>query len=180
MHVTYRWSLTYFAEYMYYKSVWKPCDFLNAHSLLLKNQVNVFLTINYDDNTYYLLRIIRWKIIERRQNMCTLAVAACVDVMGSRLSLVESFDPAVMHVVNTIFIISVSNSWMFTYHDKWNRHGKIVNSCCPFMVARRVYFTTVCALNLWLLRQCARNPLFRRSWEHLRTQLMSIIISFEC
>ena len=45
------------------------------------------------------------------------------------LSLVESFDPADMHVVNIIFIISVSNSWMFTYHDNWNSHGKIVNSC---------------------------------------------------
>ena len=30
------------------------------------------------------------------------------------LSLVESYDPAVMHVVVTIFIITVSNSWLFT------------------------------------------------------------------
>ena len=167
---------------MYSKSVGKPGDFLKAHSLSQKNPVNVTLTINYDNNTYYLLRIIGRKIIERRQNMCTLhlAVAVFVDVMGSGLLLVESFDPAVMHVVNRIFIISVSNSWMFTYHDKRNSHDKIVNSWCPFMVTRCVFFTTVCALNLWLLRQCEYNPQFWRSWEHLLTQFMLVIISFEC
>ena len=115
---------------MYSKTVWKPGDFLKAHSLLRKIQ-RMCLTMNYDDNTYYFLRIIRCKIIERRQNMCTLAVAACVDVIGYRLALVESFHSAVMHVVKTIFIISVSTSWMFTYHDKWNRHGKIVISWAP-------------------------------------------------
>ena len=61
--------------------------------------------------------------------------AACVDVMGSASGWrcrLKWYDLAVMHVVDTIFIISVSNSWIFTYHDKWNSHGKIVNSCCPF------------------------------------------------
>ena len=136
---------------MYSKSVWKSGDFLKAHLLWQKNPVDISLTINYDDTTYNLLRIIRWKVIEWRQNMCTLAVAACVDVMasGRRCHFVKSLDPAVMFVVNTIFIISVSNSWMFIFHEKRNSYGKIVNSCCPFMVARRVYFTTVCALNLW-------------------------------
>ena len=71
--------------------------------------------------------------------------------------IVELFDPKVMHVVNTIFIISVSNSWMVTYHQKWNSHGKILNSCCPFTVTRCVYFMTVCAPNLWWLHQCEYN-----------------------
>ena len=57
--------------------------------------------------------------------------AACIDLrVPAALSLVEWYDPAVMHVVDTIFIISDSNAWMFIYHDKWNSHGKIVNSCC--------------------------------------------------
>ena len=67
----------------------KTNDFLKAHSLLRKTPVNVTLTINYDANTYYLLRIIGWKIIERLQNIIYtlhLAVAECIDVMGSRLS----------------------------------------------------------------------------------------------
>ena len=66
---------------MYRKSVWKP----GGIHYYGTNPVNVSLTISYDDNTYYLLRITRLKIIERRQNMCTLAVAACVDVMVDRV-----------------------------------------------------------------------------------------------
>ena len=162
---------------MYSESVWKPGDFLKAHSSLRKHPVNETLTIKYDDYTYYLLRIIRATTKHCRSTL-HFTVVACVDVMGSGLSLVESFDPSVMHVVNTIFNISVSNSWMFTYHDQWNSHGKIVNSFCPFMVARRVYLTTVYALNLLLLRQCEYYPQCRRSLEHLLTQLMSVIISF--
>ena len=46
--------------------------------------------------------------------MCTFDVSAYVDVMVDlvrvAMSLVESFDQTVMDVVNTIFIISVSNS----------------------------------------------------------------------
>ena len=41
--------------------------------------------------------------------MCMLAVDACDGVLAA-ISLVESFDQTVMHVVNTIFIISVLNS----------------------------------------------------------------------
>ena len=53
-------------------------------------------------------------------------------------------------------------SWIVWYDIyaccKHNHHHfcfklvKFVNNCCPFIIARRVYFTTVCALNLWLLR----------------------------
>ena len=82
--------------------------------------------------------------------MCMLAVAACVDVIGStsgrRCHLLNRFILQLglyMYVVSTIFVISVSNSLMFTYQDKWNSHSKIVNSYCPFMVARLVYFIGV-------------------------------------
>ena len=70
--------------------------------------MNVSLTIKYDGSTYNLLRITRCKIIELRQNMCTFAIAAC-DGVQAAMSLVESLSPTVMHV-NTIFIISASNS----------------------------------------------------------------------
>ena len=58
-------------------------------------------------------------IIERRQILSSLAVAAC-DGVRTRvaISLVKSFIPRVVHAVNTVFIISVSNSLMFTYHHK--------------------------------------------------------------
>ena len=53
---------------MHSKTVRNSGDLLRAHSLLRKkNPVNVSLTINYDYNTYNLLRIIRWKIVKRRQ-----------------------------------------------------------------------------------------------------------------
>ena len=89
-----------------------PVIFQGAFNIT-ENPVHISLTINYDDNTYYLLRIIRRTVIERRQNLCTLAVAVCAcDWVRVRaaLSLVESYNPAVMHVVDTIFITSVSNS----------------------------------------------------------------------
>ena len=33
------------------------------HFIIMENPVNISLTINYDDNTYYLMRMIRWKVI---------------------------------------------------------------------------------------------------------------------
>ena len=65
-YIEWSFSIGYFERYINSKS-----DYLE-----------LLLSV-YDDNTYYLMRIIRWKVIERRQNMCTLAVAECVDVMGS-------------------------------------------------------------------------------------------------
>ena len=135
--------------------------------------MNIYLTINYDDY---------WELFDGKSlsddKTCVRWLLLHVSMwLGPRaaLSLVKSYNPAVMHVVDTIFIISVSNSWMFTYHDKWNSHGKIVNSFCPAVFTLNA---TVCALNLWLLRQCEYNPQFRRSWEHSLTLLMSVIISF--
>ena len=127
-----------------------PVIFSRRIRLLRKNPVNVSLTINYDDNTnvQYLSRIIRWKGIERKKYVYIDCCCVCwCDGAGFRaaLSLVESYDEtAIMNVVDTIFIISVSNYWMFTYRDKWHSHGKIVNSCFPFIEARRVYFDRDC------------------------------------
>ena len=79
--------------------------------------MNISSTINYDDNTYYFLKIIRWKVIERRQNMYTLAVAVCVDVMGSasgRHCHLLNRDPAVMHVVHNLhhFCFKLANVYL--------------------------------------------------------------------
>ena len=148
-----------------------------AHSLLRKKSSECLFKNNLW--WWYLIFIEKCSMENHWATTKHLYVGCCYMWWGQAAMSLDSFDLTVMHVVNRIFIISVSNSWMFTYHDKWNRNGNILNRCCPSMAFRRVYFTTI-ALNLWLLRQCEYNPQFRRRWEHLLTLLMSVIISLEC
>ena len=55
-----------------------------SRSITRKSSEYFFITINYDDNTYYLLRIIRWKVIERRQNMCPGTKINVFDIVATR------------------------------------------------------------------------------------------------
>ena len=64
------------------KSVWKPGDFPQGAFINYYGKYSEYLYYNklWYDNTFYLMRNIRWKVIERWQNMCTctLTVTACV------------------------------------------------------------------------------------------------------
>ena len=97
----------------------------------------------YDDDTCYLFRIIRWKIIEWWQNMCLstlhLTVAACVDVMGSGLSLVD-YD-AIRYWIYLKFLWSTKLVWKVQNH-RWQ------NSYCWCLMCRHWFHFIVRASGL--------------------------------
>ena len=71
---------------MYSKSFRQPVDFLHYYG---KNPVNVSLTINYDENTYYLLKIYWKSLSDDKTCVCCLFL----HVMGSRLQCIHAICP---------------------------------------------------------------------------------------
>ena len=71
-----------------------------------------------------------------------------------------------IQVEKRFLVIYVSNSWMLTYYDKGNRHGKIVNGRCSCLW-NLSWMRAVFALKLWLLRKCKYHTQFRQLWERL-------------
>ena len=96
--------------------------FCGCRGFCLGTDFPLLLTVNYSTGN----------ITMRRQNTCALLHMMTMTKKNDRDpggDVICSIVWLGMHVLKTIFIITVSNSWIFTYRDKWNRHGKIVNTC---------------------------------------------------